>query len=117
MPRSPQEILSAHFTAVMNGDIPGIVKDYSDDAVLITPSGVIEGRAKLENFFHQVMATLPNAELAATSTTFGGDGLLLLWTATSPAGTIPDGVDTFVFADDFIKLQTSKFTFVPSAQS
>jgi len=117
MTRSPQEILSAHFLAVKAGDIPGLIKDYDEDAILITPSGVMEGRANLEQAFHQLMATLPNAELTATSTTFGGDGVLLLWTATSPAGTISDGVDTFVFADDVIKLQTSSFTFVPSAES
>jgi ketosteroid isomerase-like protein len=115
MTRLPQEIISAHFKAVKDGDIPRIVQDYSDDVVFITPAGVLEGRASLEQLFQQMMAMMPDAELAATSATFGGDGLLLLWTAASPAGTISDGVDTFVFADGVITFQTSKFTFVPSA--
>jgi len=39
MARSSQEILRSHVTAVTDGDIPAILKDYSDDAVLLTPQG------------------------------------------------------------------------------
>jgi ketosteroid isomerase-like protein len=115
MSRTPQEIFTAHVTALAQGDVPAVMKDFSDDAVLIAPQGVLEGRAAIEQFFTQVIATLPNPEFKATSATFGSDVLLLLWTAKSPAGTISDGVDTFIFADDGIKLQTTQFTFVPSA--
>ena len=115
MSRTPEEILTAHVTAVMDGDIPGILKNYSEEAVLITPLGVLEGRAGVEQFFTQVLTTMPNVELTATSATFAGDGLLLLWTATSPAGTISDGVDTLIFGDDVIKLETTNFTIQPNS--
>ena len=31
MTRTPEEILTAHVTAVMHGDIPGILKNFSDE--------------------------------------------------------------------------------------
>jgi len=113
MTPTPDEILTAHVTAVMQGDIPGILQHYSHDAVLITPLGVLEGRAGVEQFYTQVLATMPDVELSATSATFGGDALLLLWSAKSPAGTISDGVDTMIFADGAIRLQTIHFTLQP----
>ena len=46
--------------------------------------------------------------------TFAGDALLLRWTAASPQGRIDDGVDSFVFADGMIRLQTASFTVAPA---
>jgi hypothetical protein len=45
---------------------------------------------------------------------FEGDALLLLWSATSPKGKITDAVDTFVFADGRIRLQTTVFHVEPA---
>src|SRR5690349_8477354 len=115
MSRTPQEILTAHVTAVMDGDMPGILKNFSEDAVMITPFGVLEGHAGVEQFFSGVLTTMPEPVLTATSATFAADALLLLWTATSPAGTISDGVDTLIFGDDVIRLETTQFTIQPSS--
>ena len=43
MPRSPQEVFQHHAEALGAGDLDGIVEDYSDDAVFITPAGVMCG--------------------------------------------------------------------------
>ena len=40
MARTPQEIFEHHATALMAGDIDGIVEDYADDALFITSGGV-----------------------------------------------------------------------------
>ena len=37
--RSPQEVFHHHAEVLIAGDIDGIVSDYSDDAVFITPAG------------------------------------------------------------------------------
>ncbi len=113
--RTPEQILTAHVLAVTNGDLPQILQDYSDDAVFLTPQGALNGREGVESFYVQALASLPGLELQATSVTSGGSALLVNWTGTSPAGSIADGVDTFVFADDSIKLQTSSFTVQPSS--
>ena len=99
--------------AVTEGDMPRVLKDYSDDAVLLTPQGALLGHEGVESFYAQALAMLPGLQLSATSVVSGGNALLVNWTASSSTGSISDGVDTFVFADDSIKVQTSCFTVQP----
>ena len=113
MTRSPQEILSDHLAAVEHGDIATIVEDYREDAVLLTSQGALEGRSGLEMFYTQALAMLPRPKFGVESAIYGGDALLVQWTLISPAGRVNDGVDTFVFADGAIRLQTSVFTVQP----
>jgi hypothetical protein len=42
MARTPQDIFAAHASALAAGDIGRILEDYSDDAVLLTPTGLFE---------------------------------------------------------------------------
>ena len=44
MARTPQAIFGHHATALIAGDIDGIVEDYSDDALFITSEGVLRGK-------------------------------------------------------------------------
>jgi hypothetical protein len=38
MARTPQEVFGHHAQALMAGDVDGIVEDYTDDAIFITPA-------------------------------------------------------------------------------
>jgi len=113
MTRSPQEILSDHLAAVEHGDVATIVEDYREDAVLLTSQGALEGRSGVEMFYTQALAMLPQPKFAIDSAIYAGDALLFRWTLISPAGRVNDGVDTFVFADGAIRLQTMAFTVQP----
>lgn len=114
MTRTPEQILTSHVLAVTAGDLSGVLEDYSADAIFLTPQGALYGHDGVESFYTQALATLPGLELNATSVAIGGNALLVNWTATSSAGSISDGVDTFVFAGDSIQIQTSSFTVQPS---
>ncbi len=87
-----------------------ILADYAPDAVLLTSQGALEGHSGVEAFFRQASAALGTFELSVTGTVFGGDALLAHWTASSPTGRIDDGIDSFVFVDGRIQVQTSSFT-------
>lgn len=87
-----------------------ILEDYAPDAVLLTPQGALDGHAGVEAFFRQASAALGDFELSVTWTVFGGDALLARWTASSPTGRIDDGIDSFVFVNGRIQVQTSSFT-------
>lgn len=113
MTRSPQEILSDHLAAVEHGDVATIVEDYREDAVVLTSQGALEGRSAIEMFYTQALAMLPQPKFAIDSAIYAGDALLVQWTLISPAGLVNDGVDTFVFADGAIRLQTMAFTVQP----
>ncbi|BBZ25314.1 nuclear transport factor 2 family protein [Mycolicibacter hiberniae] len=105
MARSPQEIFDHHLKALLAGDVDELLVDYSDDSELITAAGVARGRGEIRAAFSQLSAALADAEFEIKSQTYSGDVLLLEWSLAAAAFEV-DGVDTFVFGDDSIRVQT-----------
>jgi ketosteroid isomerase-like protein len=110
MARTPQDVFAAHAAALASGDVEAILRDYSEDAVLLTVDGPIRGRDALSNFFTSALSALPRAEFVMGASVFAGDALLLTWSATSASARIEDAVDTFIFRDGMITLQTMVFS-------
>jgi hypothetical protein len=110
MARTPQEVFAAHSAALASGDISRILEDYHDDAVVMTLDGAVEGRAAIQGFLAAALGALPHAEFTFESTVYWRDALLVTWHATSPKGRITDAVDTFVFSEGKIRLQTIVMT-------
>jgi hypothetical protein len=109
-PRTPQQIFQHHAEALGAGDLDGIVSDYSEDAVFITPAGVRRGKAGVREGFIKLLADVPKAEWDLPTEIFEDDVLLLEWKAESAKTKVEDGIDTFVFKDGFIRVQTVRYT-------
>ena len=110
MARTPQEIFEHHGEALMAGDVDGIVSDYADDAVFITPDGVLRGKDGVRQGFEKLLHDLPSAEWELPTLLFEDDVLLLEWKAESAKSKAEDGIDTFVFRDGLIRVQTVRYT-------
>lgn len=110
MPRTPQEIFEHHATALVAGDIEEIVADYTDDALFITPDGVRRGKDGVREGFRKLLSDLPAAEWSVPTQVFEGDILFIEWSAVSERSKALDGIDTFVFAGDGIRVQTVRYT-------
>ncbi len=110
MTRTPEEVFAHHAQALGAGNLDGIVADYSDDAVLITPAGVRRGKDGVRQAFIQLLADLPAANWGLPTQIYEGDVLFLEWTADSAATRADDGIDTFVFRDGMIRVQTVRYT-------
>ncbi|HEU5388103.1 MAG TPA: nuclear transport factor 2 family protein [Streptosporangiaceae bacterium] len=110
MSRTPQEVFQHHAQALGAGDLDGIVEDYSDDAVFITPDGVKRGKAGVREGFVQLLSDVPNADWGLPTQIYEGDVLFLEWTAKAAATKVEDGIDTFVFRDGQIVVQTVRYT-------
>jgi ketosteroid isomerase-like protein len=108
--RTPQEVFQHHAEALMAGDIPGIVEDYADDAVFITPDGVRRGKDGVREAFEKLLSDLPSAEWEVPTQVFEGDLLFIEWKATAQSSRAEDGIDTFVFRDGLIRAQTVRYT-------
>jgi ketosteroid isomerase-like protein len=108
--RTPQEVFQHHAEALIGGDLDGIVADYSDDAVFITPDGVLHGKDGIREAFTKLLSDLPSAEWDVPTTIFEGDVLLIEWKAVSEKTMAEDGIDTFVFRDGMIRVQTVRYT-------
>jgi ketosteroid isomerase-like protein len=110
MTRTPQEVFAHHGKALAAGDLDGIVADYTDDSVLITPAGAARGRDGIRQTFAKLLDDLPNAAWDLKTQIFEGDVLFLEWAADSATNRVDDGVDTFVFRDGSIWAQTVRYT-------
>ena len=110
MTRTPEEVFQHHAQALGGGDLDGIVADYADDAVFISPAGVKRGHDGVREAFTQLLADVPNAAWDLKTLIFEGDALFLEWTADAGATRVDDGIDTFIFLDGVIRLQTVRYT-------
>jgi ketosteroid isomerase-like protein len=114
MARTPQEIFQHHASALIAGNLDEIVADYTDDAVFITPSGVLRGQNGVREAFRTLLADLPSAKWDVPTQIFEGDVLLIEWNAASEKARVTDGIDTFVFTEDSIRVQTVRYTLEPT---
>jgi ketosteroid isomerase-like protein len=110
--RTPQEVFAHHAQVLGAGDLEGIVSDYTDDAVFITPDGVLRGKDGIRQAFTKLLADVPDAQWALPTQIYEGDVLLLEWTAESAHTRVEDGIDTFVFRDGRIRVQTVRYTLI-----
>jgi ketosteroid isomerase-like protein len=112
--RSPQEVFGHHAQALGAEDLDEIVADYSDDAVFISPVGVQRGRDGIRQAFTKLLGEVPQAAWDIKTTIYEGDILFLEWGAEGGGNRIEDGIDTFVFRDGLIRVQTVRYTLQPA---
>ena len=110
MARTPQEVFQHHAEALGAEDIDAIVSDYADDAIFMTPEGVLRGRDGVRQAFERLISEVPGAQWELPTQLYEDDILLLEWKATSAASKVKDGIDTFVFRDGLIRVQTVRYT-------
>ena len=108
--RTPQEVFQHHAEVLIGGDLEGIVSDYADDAVFITPAGTLHGKDGVREGFTKLLADVPSADWAVPTQIFEGDVLFIEWSADSEKTRVEDGIDTFVFRDGLIRVQTVRYT-------
>jgi hypothetical protein len=111
--RTPQEVFQHHGEVLMAEDIDGIVSDYTEDALFITPDGVLKGKDGVREGFVKLTGDLPGASWDLPTQIFEDDILLLEWKAESENVKVEDGIDTFVFRDGLIRVQTVRYTLLP----
>jgi hypothetical protein len=108
--RSPQEVFDHHAQALGAEDLDEIVADYSDDAIIVTPAGAVRGKAGVRQTFVKLLGDLPKASWDIKTTIYEDDVMLLEWGAEGGGNRVEDGIDTFVFRDGLIRVQTVRYT-------
>jgi len=108
--RTPQEVFQHHVEALGAEDLDGIVSDYADDAIFITPDGILRGKDGVRKGFEKLLSDVPGARWELPTMLFEDDILLLEWKAESEKVKADDGIDTFVFRDGLIRVQTVRYT-------
>ena len=110
MTRTPEEVFAHHAQSLGAGDLDEIVADYADDAIFITPAGTRRGKDGVRAAFTQLLADMPDAAWNLKTQIYEDDVLFLEWAADAAATRVEDGLDTFIFRDGLIRVQTVRYT-------
>ncbi len=109
MARSTQEVLEHHLQAFDAKDIDGILADYDDSSIFITPNGeVLRGRAQIRTIFETFIEEMssPRSSFRMVHEVVEGQIAFLSWTAESAINLYDLGTDTFVVRDGIIRAHT-----------
>jgi predicted SnoaL-like aldol condensation-catalyzing enzyme len=72
------------------------------------------GKDGIRQAFTKLLGEVPQAAWDIKTTIYDGDILLLEWSAEGGGNRIEDGIDTFVFGDGLIRVQTVRYTLQPA---
>jgi ketosteroid isomerase-like protein len=104
-----RQTLLRHWQAFRAGDVEGIMADYTEDAVLITPDGTLKGREQIRSLFMQVFANMfppDSTSLSMTKQVVEGEMAYILWSGSSAHYNAPFCTDTFLMREGKIVAQT-----------
>lgn len=110
--RTPDEVFAHHGASLGAEDLDEIISDYADDAIIISQDEVYRGKDGARAVFTQLLGEIPQADWEL-DTVFVDDVLYLEWKANSADSHIEDGIDTFIFDDGKIRVQTIRYTVHP----
>jgi ketosteroid isomerase-like protein len=102
-----KDILTHHLTAFGNNDLDEIMKDYTEESEVLTPSGPLKGLAPIRQFFADYFVTIPTGsafELKQLTVTHQVG--YVAWASDSAVAQIPMGTDTFFLEGDKIRFHT-----------
>jgi ketosteroid isomerase-like protein len=108
---SAQAILDRHVATIKAGDLNGVMADYADNAVVITPAGLVpgqpdvsgtnifEGKANVRKVFAVLTNKQNNAAIKTMQQTYefkGSDTILMRWTQFKGTPKQVSGTDIWV---------------------
>ena len=111
-----EAVIAHHVQTVKAADLEGVMADYADDAILVSPPGMINpqgtfvGKDKVREFFVWLATpeVLPAAQsMVTTNEIVGPNTLLFRWTQFPGTPQEVKGFDIFVFRGDKIVFQTT----------
>ena len=104
-----KDVLDHHLSSFGAGDVDEVLKDYTEDSLLMTGSGTITGLGPLREAFADIFGGLfaPGTyEFTLDAEYVEGDVALIVWHATCAPADVPLGTDTFLVRDGKIAVQT-----------
>jgi hypothetical protein len=113
--RSAQEVLDDHLSTSLNGRVEDdLERNYAPDVVIVSNWGVKHGHDGLREMAKLLQSQLPECTFAYKLRLIEDDIGLLEWTGQSSAGSVHDGVDSYVIREGLIRAQTIHYTLTPA---
>jgi ketosteroid isomerase-like protein len=102
------DVLAHHLECLGKLDLAGTMADYSDDATLFTPDGLIRGAAALRRFFAALFEEFakPGMSSELLRQEVSGNIAYIVWTAETADNRFEVASDTFIIQNGKIAIQT-----------
>lgn len=107
--------LDRHLAAFAKHDVDAIMADYSDQAVFITPDGVLNGKTQIRSLFEGLVAEFSSPEASVTihQRYAAGPIAYITWSAQTPKNRYEFATDTLYVEGGLIHYQTFAAVIVP----
>jgi len=116
---STETVVRRHWAAYCRGDVPALIADYAEDAVLITPlTGVVRGRAGIEAVLTSVFSSafpVASSRFALETELVDGEIAFLRWSVETLQLRTRGATDTIVVRNGRIVGQTGSLDIEPVA--
>ncbi|HZY80858.1 MAG TPA: nuclear transport factor 2 family protein [Cyclobacteriaceae bacterium] len=112
-----QKVLDHHIQTFKDNDLEGVMADYTEESILITPDRTFKGLAEIRENFVGAFKALPKdgTTMTLTKTSVTRDVAYMVWKATTPTLEFKFATDTFIIVDGKIVSQTYAGDVVPIA--
>lgn len=103
-----KKVLDHHIQTFQQNDLEGVMADYIEESVLITPDRTFKGLAEIRENFVGAFGALPTSgtTMTLTKTVVSKDVAYMVWNAVTPTLEFKYATDTFVILDGKIISQT-----------
>ncbi len=103
-----EKVLDHHLKAFGDQDITAILEDYTEESVLLTPNGPVQGHKKLRPLFEAFFAEFakPGASFEMKKRIIKDDVAYIVWSAETADNVYELGTDPFVVRDGKIAFQS-----------
>jgi hypothetical protein len=110
-----KKVLDHHVLTFQGNDLDGVMADYTEESVLITPDRTYKGLAEIRENFVQAFNALPanGTTMTITKSVVSNDVAYIVWKAVTPTLEFKYATDTFIIADGKIISQTYAGDVVP----
>lgn len=102
-----EQILMHHLVAFGENNVDEILKDYTEQSVIMTANGTIKGLTEIRTFFKDFFEVIPTgSSFTMKQKMIEGNVAYIAWASKSRTTEILMGTDTFVFEGDKIVYHT-----------
>ena len=112
-----KKVFDHHVQTFQQNDLDGVMADYTEESVLITPGRTFKGLAEIRENFVGAFEALPTngTTMTITKSVIHEDVAYFIWKAVTPTLEFKYATDTFIIVDGKIISQTFAGDIVPVA--
>ena len=114
-----KKVLDHHLKTFQANDLEGVMADYVEESILITPDRTYTGLAEIRENFVQAYKALPSngTTMTVTKSVVSKNVAYIVWKAITPTVEFEYATDTFIIVDGKIVSQTYAGVVVPVTQN